>query len=285
MSEFIQVQAGRARDRLSQMDGYPHRWAGPFPGPVPLDGAAPADSAPAFGAALAELVLTVKRHGATAGDDANALAVITEGAVAAIGGVQDAAVVVLNGSGLLEATAVHGGLPRPIMDLQNQIGEGPTLDALTQTEQILLRDVHTEIRWPVFTAGASTWGVRSILCTPLAVGEEVFGSLSLICTEPDGFDRESAVLAAVFAAHATLALSAVRQVRNLHAKADSRDIIGQAKGILMERHQLTSPQAFHTLVRLSQTHNIKLRTLCEHLAATGDLPSARTADSGQPDWA
>ena len=73
-------------------------------------------------------------------------------------------------------------------------------------------------------------------------------------------------------AHAALALSAVGQVRHLQAKADSRDIIGQAKGILMERHKLTGPQAFQKLVLLSQTHNMQLRNVCEQLAATGALP-------------
>ena len=278
MSESVEVEVGKARARMSKMDGFPHQWAGAFPAPITLDGADPTDSAETFGAALAELALTIKRQSAGNQDDSKALSVTTEGAVSAITGAQHAAIVVLTEQGQLEAPAVHGDLPPLILELQNEIGEGPTLDALTQTEQVVLRDVHTDTRWPAFTARVRQWGVRSILCTPLAVQDEVFGSLSLLSTEPDAFDGASAVLAAVFAAHATLALSGVHQVRNLNAKADSRDIIGQAKGILMERYKLSDPQAFQThyltrMVRLSQNHNIKLRTLCEHLATTGELPA------------
>ncbi|SDP28702.1 GAF domain-containing protein [Nakamurella panacisegetis] len=272
MAESVDVEVANARGRMSEMDGYPHHWVGPFPTPGTPAGADPTDSPGAFGAALAELALTIKRQGAGTDDDGKALAVIAEGAVSAIGGAQHAAVVVLTAAGQLEAPAAHGDLPALILQLQNEIGEGPTLDAVTQTGQIVLRDVHTDTRWPAFTAGARQWGVRSILCTPLAVQDEVFGSLSLLSTQPDAFDSESAVLAAVFAAHATLALSGVRQVRHLNAKADSRDIIGQAKGILMERHKLTSAQAFQTLIRLSQNHNIKLRALCEQLTSTSELP-------------
>ena len=274
MSESVDVEVSKARTRMSEMDGYPHQWAGGFPGPLPVDSSQPADSPGTFGAALAELALTIRRQSFGTDDDTKALAVIVEGAVSAIGGAQHAAIVVPGDAGQLALSAVHGDLPPLMVAVQNEIGQGPTLDAVRQTEQILLRDAQMDPRWPAFTARAQEWDVRSILCTPLAVQDEVFGSLSLVSTEPDAIDRESQVLAAVFAAHATLALSAVRQARNLEAKADSRDIIGQAKGILMERHQLTGPQAFQTLVRLSQTHNVKLRALCEQLATTGALPGA-----------
>ena len=271
MSESVDVEAARARAQLSQMDGYPHEWAGRFPGAVSIDSTEPTDSPEAFGAALAELALTIQRQSVGTDDDNKALAVIVEGAVAAISGVQHAAIVVLNGHGQLEIPAAHGDLPPLMVAVQNEIGQGPSLDAVKQTEQILISDAGSDPRWPTFSARVEQWTVRSVLCTPLALQGEVFGSLSLVSAEPDAFDREAQVMA-VFAAHAALALSGVRQARHLAAKADSRDIIGQAKGILMERHKLTGQQAFQTLVRISQTHNIKLRIVCEQLTATGALP-------------
>ncbi|MCW2636307.1 MAG: Two-component response regulator receiver and and CheY domain, partial [Blastococcus sp.] len=51
-----------------------------------------------------------------------------------------------------------------------------------------------------------------------------------------------------------------------------RDVIGQAKGILMERHRLTAHQAFDLLVRTSSTTNRKLRDIADELAETGQLP-------------
>lgn len=52
----------------------------------------------------------------------------------------------------------------------------------------------------------------------------------------------------------------------------TRDLIGQAKGILMERHKLTADQAFRLLTRASQTTNRKLRDIAEELTQTGTLP-------------
>ncbi len=137
---------------------------------------------------------------------------------------------------------------------------------------MLVADTRVESRWPQFGPLAVEAGAGSMLCTPLAVQDNVYGSLSLVSSVPDAFDEEAQTLAAVFAAHATLALLSVSEVRNLRSMADSRDLIGQAKGILMERFRLTSAEAFSTLVRTSQHHNVKLRTLCQQLADTGELP-------------
>jgi transcriptional regulator with GAF, ATPase, and Fis domain len=223
-----------------------------------------------FAKSLVELALAVKREGLT--DQEHALAVITEGAVAIIDGAEHSAVVVKAGSARLEALSVYGCLPPLVMGLQNEVGEGPCLEALSQTSQVVVCDVRAETRWPLFSARVKGLGVGSMICTPLAVEDKVIGSLSLASSRPHAFDDEAAGLAAVFAAHATLALVGAEEVRNLTAMVCSRDVIGQAKGILMERLKLTNQEAFATLVRASQKHNIKLRVLSEQLIQTGVLP-------------
>jgi AmiR/NasT family two-component response regulator len=57
---------------------------------------------------------------------------------------------------------------------------------------------------------------------------------------------------------------------------ETRDLIGQAKGILMERHRVTGDQAFKLLVRASQATNTKLRDIADELVATGELRPPRT---------
>ena len=53
---------------------------------------------------------------------------------------------------------------------------------------------------------------------------------------------------------------------------DARNLIGQAKGMLMARYGLTAPKAFAVLRRYSQHHNIKLTVLAEQLTNIGQLP-------------
>ncbi len=68
---------------------------------------------------------------------------------------------------------------------------------------------------------------------------------------------------------------------------EGRKRIGQAQGILMERHSLTEDQAFAVLKRYSQDNNVKLRDLAVHLVETHHLPdyeppSAATAPFPTP---
>lgn len=254
---------------LDGLDGYPHRWAGQFPH-LPAKGPGTDARPDTFAAALAELALTIKGQGAKSED--HAMTVIVQGASAIITSAECAAVVILAGPRQLAARAAHGDLPAPLMDLQNLFGEGPCLQAVQQSSQVVVPDLATEPRWPRFTSAAVQVGAASMLCTPLTADGATYGSLTLIATRPGAFDDAAAALAEVFAAHATVALTGVHQVRNLTAMADTRDSIGQAKGILMERHRLTADQAFQLLVRASQTSNIKLRDLCHDLTTTGRLP-------------
>ena len=79
----------------------------------------------------------------------------------------------------------------------------------------------------------------------------------------------------MFAGHAAVALAGAEQERNLRAGLSNRDVIGQAKGILMERHRLTADQAFGVLARVSQDMNRKLVDIATELTHTGAIPGPR----------
>ena len=161
-------------------------------------------------------------------------------------------------------------LPRQLLDLQNLHGEGPCLDAMVTGAQIRVVDLATETRWPRFTADAARLGVVGMLCTPMALGPRSNGTLTLIGTTAP-FDDDAAGLARIFAVHAAIGLSGAVHSESLTAAVSSREVIGQAKGILMERFKMTPDVAFAALVKVSADSNVKLRTVCEELCATGVL--------------
>ncbi len=72
----------------------------------------------------------------------------------------------------------------------------------------------------------------------------------------------------------TIALAGARQRSQLRTALARRDVIGQAKGILMERHRLTPDAAFALLDRISQETNTKLHDIADQLTRTGGLPEA-----------
>jgi transcriptional regulator with GAF, ATPase, and Fis domain len=220
----------------------------------------------AFAAALTELALTVHAG------ECDPLTVITHGAVDLIPGTEFSALVIPAGPGRLEARATSGEQTPQIIGLQNEVGEGPCLAAVSHAGPVWVPDLSTEPRWPLFTAAATRLGVGSMMCTSLVAQNRIYGSLSLASARPHAFDEESQALATVFAANATIALAGQEWHRNMTTALTSRDVIGQAKGILMERYRLTPDAAFALLVKASQHTHTKLRTISEELCRTGELP-------------
>ncbi len=58
------------------------------------------------------------------------------------------------------------------------------------------------------------------------------------------------------------------EIANLEKALETRDIIGQAKGILMARQQIDADAAFDVLRRASQRSNTKLRDVASDLVAS-----------------
>jgi hypothetical protein len=99
------------------------------------------------------------------------------------------------------------------------------------------------------------------------------GVLSLISRDAEFVkDEDTPTMASVFAAHAAVALTGQRRIQDINGALTSRDVIGQAKGILMERFQVSPEVAFAMLVRTSSVTNLKLRVVCDQLCLTGLRP-------------
>lgn len=174
-----------------------------------------------------------------------------------------------------------GPLPVQIEAVQTELGQGPCLDSIYEQATVRLSDTATDQQWPAFSRRALALGVRSMLAIQLYVDGDNLGALNLFATEPNAFDDESEHIGLLFAAHAAVALAGSQRTTSLQQAVASRDVIGQAKGILMERHRLTADQAFRVLARVSQHENRKLRTVAEELITTRALTGLH--DRKRPD--
>ena len=185
----------------------------------------------------------------------------------------DAAGLNLYVRGKFEPQVVLGAAPHELDDVQRATGDGPCIDASRDQTIVEVTDMRAETRWAGLPARAVELGVLSMLCVPLWVDEQRLGSLSLYGTTPGAFDEQARNLAGLFATHAALALADARRLSFLNQALQSRDVIGQAKGILMARDRITAGQAFDRLSLASQSLNVKLATLAEVVTETGELPS------------
>lgn len=134
-------------------------------------------------------------------------------------------------------------------------------------------DLRTDGRWPQWAAVAVDEGVLSVLSFQLFVQGDRMGALEVYADGPDVFDADAENIGLLRAAHAAIAMSDTRMVENLHRALMSRDVIGQAKGILMERFKIDSVQAFDLLIKASQTTHFKLHEIAEAFALTGEMPT------------
>jgi GAF domain-containing protein len=133
-----------------------------------------------------------------------------------------------------------------------------------------------------------SFGVRSVLGVELVdkAHERRIGAVNLYWDRPRVFTPDEIALAHLISRHAALALAASLNAEGLRLAMDTRKRIGQAQGILMERHGLDEDQAFAVLRRYSQNNNVKLRDLAEHLVETKELPhhsTSREVDAGGED--
>ena len=199
------------------------------------------------------------------------LAEIVRSAVGLIPGCDDGSISVVVGRRTVKSHAASSELPRILDALQESLGQGPCLDAVYEQETVRVTDMASETRWPEFSEAALAAGAAGMLSCRLYVEGDNLGALNLLSRTPGAFDDESEHVGLLFAAHAAVAFAAAQQQAGMNRVVATRQLIGQAQGILMERHKLTSDMAFALLVRVSQHRNAKLREVAEGLVLSGRL--------------
>jgi len=173
----------------------------------------------------------------------------------------------------LETIAPTDPLVEQADQLQYELDEGPCRDSSWHRETLISTDLATDQRWPRWAVKVCALGVASVLAAELTdVDDWRIGSINVYWTRPRQFTADDVAFVNIFARHAALALSRSLDEANLHVALDTRKLIGQAQGILMERYGLDESRAFEVLRRYSQDHNLKLRHVAEHLTATRQLP-------------
>lgn len=189
---------------------------------------------------------------------------VTGVAVALIAGA-DAAGVMLIEDGEFRSVAHTAVLVSEVEALEQRLRQGPSLAAARAGSAVRCTDLRGELRWPDFATAAIQLGVRSMLSFPLHTHSGSVGVLNLLGRSPQFFTAEAEAIGTLLATHASLALSTIARQHEFDAALSSRDTIGQAKGIFMERHGLDATQAFALLTRCSQHTRTPLREVAAEL--------------------
>ena len=195
---------------------------------------------------------------------------------------------ILPGSPVTSVTVMAGAQPRTaassdplaleLDQVQYAQAGGPCVQAAATGSVAEVLDTGTDPRWPAFSRAAADRGCRSVLSSPLPPHERTSGGLNVYARRGWPLDDRTREVVARFAAYAVVPVSnahlygsAVSRAEHLTTALDSRSVIDQAKGILMERFKLSADQAFSALTRVSMETNTKVRDVAARFVETGEL--------------
>jgi transcriptional regulator with GAF, ATPase, and Fis domain len=183
----------------------------------------------------------------------------------------DAAGILALRKGRVVTLAACGDMVEKSDRLQGELREGPCFDLARRKDGERVYRIadmaQPQPMWRRFAAQARTLGMGSMTGVLLYTDNDDFGALNLYARRPNTFGQDIETAGWLLASHAAVALADARTIDQLQHAMDTRHAIGEAMGILMERHQLSEDDAFNVLRRISQDHNIKLRDVAQKVRA------------------
>ncbi|MFE3639273.1 GAF and ANTAR domain-containing protein [Streptomyces cellostaticus] len=193
---------------------------------------------------------------------------ICAAAVELVEGCESAGILAVRKGKAVTLSATHD-MVRECDRLQGELGEGPCFDlARGKSGDRVYRipDMAApQPAWESFAAAARGLDVHSMTGVLLYTDQEDFGALNLYGSRSGAFGEEIETAGWLLASHAAVALASARTIDQLEHGLQSRHAIGEAMGILRERHKLSEEDAFNVMRRISQEHNVKLRDIAERV--------------------
>ncbi len=200
------------------------------------------------------------------------LTALTGGSVSTVSGASYSCITVVE-DGIVSSIAPTDEIAARLDELQAKHDVGPCLDAARQQRVIRVGDYATDDRWPRYISDARLQTpVRSSVSFPLFRGSQIMSALSLYSIDTEAFGPDDVQIGRTFAAQAALAMHSDSRQHQFSEALASRDTIGQAKGILMERYDLDADQAFAMLRQISQDTNDKIVDLARRLVSIDHPP-------------
>ena len=192
-------------------------------------------------------------------DSDTVIAELAEHAAVEIPGRSYAGVTVTRNGKHIDTPAATHQWPLVLDEIQQRHRQGPCLTAAWEEKTIHVANLETDERFPLYARDAlAETPVRSVMAFQLWIAGETMGALNVYAETPDAFSADTRDIGLVFAAHSSVAWNAARRDEQFKKALASRDVIGQAKGMLMERYGVSAIQAFDLLRKLSQDSNTPL---------------------------
>ena len=211
-----------------------------------------------------------------------AVQLLAEAARDAIPGTSGAGVSLLDDQGRRVSRAATDSVVEQADIAQYELGQGPCLTSWASDETVLVEDVATDGRWPLWSQAVASLPVRSVVSTPLRTEEGSLGALKIYAASPSVYDAGTGLLLEKLATPAATLLANIQGRETPHRISEAlaaalagRDTISRACGVLMERRNLGAEEAMKELLRLARRNKSPLHRV------SADLVQAVSA-GGEP---
>lgn len=209
----------------------------------------------------------------TPGDLEETLGRLTAAAVEVLPGVTMASITIRHADDRLETFAPTDEVLCEVDARQYELQQGPCYESATDEAYVVSSNLAADPRWPEYSAVALAAGIRAQAGIGLFDARRFQGALNLYSDRVGAFE-DLGPLAALFSHQAAVAITYAQEVSDLRQAVATRQLIGQAVGVVMERYQLSEERAFAFLARLSQDRNVKLREVAREFTSSTDAPEA-----------
>src|SRR6201995_2456728 len=165
-------------------------------------------------------------------------------------------------------------------ELQIEHDEGPCIAAYEDKQLVGVEDLTSDQRWPSFSDAAVSRQVRAVLASPLPYNQDAVGVVTVVSAKSRPWSPEGELALLAFTDLAALLIASMMQSQEKSALAtqlqgalDSRQIIEQAKGVLVGRHGITPRAAFEQLRAQARSERRKVSALGPGVVASATKPS------------
>ena len=165
---------------------------------------------------------------------------------------------------------------------QRDLDEGPCIDAFRRNEVVHSSDLRADPRWPRLAPAVTGNQIRGVLSTPVQHAGDVLGTCNAITHAPRGWTEADIAAVVAFGAVLGRLLASTIEARHqgdlivqLQTALESRVLVEQAKGVLMEREGLSAPAAFERLRRRARARSMKIDDLAREVIADRTMKGSR----------
>ena len=199
-------------------------------------------------------------------DSDSVIAELAEHAAIEIPGAKYAGVTVTTNRKRVDTPAATHRYALLLDQIQQRHQEGPCLASAWEKQTFHISDLENDFRWPKYRKDAlAETPIRSVMAFQLFIADRVMGALNVYAERANTFDDETEEVVLIFATHMAVAWNSARRDEQFRMALASRDTIGQAKGMIMERYGIGAIQAFEMLRKLSQDSNMPLARITQEL--------------------